>query len=836
MTAASGRSLSVVVEPVGELDALRAALDTQLLARHGWDPVSVRFTPAPDDAVFGYELCAVPGCSDAALKSGLCTACHRRLAKTPGSRTVFLLQPRPPAPFDEEGPELCLVCRTPGHERPASGLHGLCSTCEGRRAWRRQSVRALIDGDTRFAAATPLPTFGHCRRRGCGRWAAFEAVRLCNRCHEDWRVLGRPEVATWRASNALMSFGGGRFVDLLPLNSRVRVELLLAIQTHAESETQLSCHTIQEVAGRLYRGGFESISDLADKPGTGRDRMFIRHAQRQIALVFSDPDEELTKDVWSLRVLGLHDGFGGRGSRGRAYLRFTALTQPWLRDAAKKWAAENIARSVARTADVVLALSELSKSLASRPDKGERPDALGRGDIVRFLGRLRRAEAAGRHSAQLRRGLVYDVRFFLRGCREIGLALPGQALEDLPADFAILRDDVPRSGRDDETATDRSLPQTVIAQLLAAEALELLALAAGEEVADMVHLHIWIGRRPTESVALEFDCLERDGAGDPLLRYDANKQRIRRARIPIQQEAAAIIERQQARVLAAFPGTPRSELALWPRPQQNARGTHPRATTALGVAMRRWVDALPSLTGTDGQAFPRERVFPYAFRHSYAQRHADAGTPIDVLSTLMVHDNLHSTQTYYHVPEQRKKMAVALVAPLTMDRAGQTVGSSDALDSILTRRDLGQIPVPLGWCTEPSNVKAHGQACAYRYRCLGCSHFRTDPSHLEDLRQHLQRLLATREELAAAMPALVDWARNDATPSEEEIAAVRQLIRSGERQLETLDEADRRAILDAVRELRKLRSQMRAAMPDPFALKVQLVAPKFHPALERDHA
>ena len=46
--------------------------------------------------------------------------------------------------------------------------------------------------------------------------------------------------------------------------------------------------------------------------------------------------------------------------------------------------------------------------------------------------------------------------------------------------------------------------------------------------------------------------------------------------------------------------------------------------------MRAWVEALDRLDGPERDRagnpvpFPRERVFPYAFRHSFAQRHADA--------------------------------------------------------------------------------------------------------------------------------------------------------------------------------------------------------------------
>lgn len=51
----------------------------------------------------------------------------------------------------------------------------------------------------------------------------------------------------------------------------------------------------------------------------------------------------------------------------------------------------------------------------------------------------------------------------------------------------------------------------------------------------------------------------------------------------------------------------------------------------------------------------------------------------------------------------------------------------------------------MGSCVEPSNVRARGGACDFRYRCFGCTHSRTDPSYLPELRAYLSRLLATRQ-------------------------------------------------------------------------------------------
>ena len=69
------------------------------------------------------------------------------------------------------------------------------------------------------------------------------------------------------------------------------------------------------------------------------------------------------------------------------------------------------------------------------------------------------------------------------------------------------------------------------------------------------------------------------------------------------------------------------------------------------------------------------------------------------------------------------------------------------LDSEHARRAIGEVAVPFGVCAEPSNVKAGGGACPFRFRCAGCDHFRTDVSYLPDLQAYLDDLLRTRERL-----------------------------------------------------------------------------------------
>ncbi|MGR6998754.1 hypothetical protein ACU686_12590 [Yinghuangia aomiensis] len=76
---------------------------------------------------------------------------------------------------------------------------------------------------------------------------------------------------------------------------------------------------------------------------------------------------------------------------------------------------------------------------------------------------------------------------------------------------------------------------------------------------------------------------------------------------------------------------------------------------------------------------------------------------------------------------------------------------------------------------------------------------------LPELRTHLDTLLRDRERLAAATE-LDDWARTEATPSDEEIKRIRTLIRRVETDLDGLTDDEREDIKTATVTLRKSRT------------------------------
>jgi len=179
---------------------------------------------------------------------------------------------------------------------------------------------------------------------------------------------------------------------------------------------------------------------------------------------------------------------------------------------------------------------------------------------------------------------------------------------------------------------------------------------------------------------------------------------------------------------------------------------------------------------------------------------------------LMDHDSMTTTQTYYKVTAKRTRAAVDRLAAVQFDGRGNRVWREARALHEHQRRAVGQVAVPFGVCTEPSNVKAGGHACPFRFRCVGCGHFRSDPSYLPKLRGYLDMLLRNRERVRAAVE-LEEWARAEATPSDEEISRVRALIRRIETDLEQLGDDERQQIDEACRIVRATRQTVHLGMP-----------------------
>ena len=799
---------------------MKAKVDLAALIARGWDPASRVFAPPADDPLFGYHRCERVDCPRAgesrrARALGLCDPCAtnfcwrvERSAGTGEPETLERFKRRPLRRHDQATREqaLCLVCRTPGHER-AARTRGLCVDCCRHRLARRQTVEEFVAGHPRLGVPQPRLSFGRCLVDDCRRWATNDRG-FCQVCYRRWmkipaekRVAARekfvaagpwqPPLDGWRAA----------MPDVPEL---VQWQLLAGLQLLIEPYgVTMSLDRLAMAWAHVARARVGSVRELSELPGTYPSQRALEIAMIAARRLTTTPEEERVKDVWDLGVFGLGE---------KRAIDFTHLHQRWLRDAAKGYTIERLASRKTRTAqqDVVW-LAYLSDYLRLRDDGGERPGALTREDMTGFLVWLR-----ARMPVKSRRALVVSAtrRHVQFARRHLGQS--GSAAAAVGGSFQLYSEDLPERTLRDPDEPGKALPPVVLAQLLDED---VLASLGSKHVEYRVGFELMAhsGRRPAEICNLAADCLRYEeepapGGGKqrrPVLRYLREKPPSKWLSLPINQDAAELIEAQQRRLQARFPDTKLGKLALLPRRKCNPTGRLPMISPTFSNRVSKWVKSIPTLLDENGGAFPIENVYLYALRHSYAQRHADAGVPLDTLQKLMDHRTAATTQIYYRVTWTRKREAIERLAPLTMDKEGRRVGFQASLvESERLREEIGRIPVPLGYCTEQHNVRALGAHCPFSHQCLGCEHFRTDPSHLPDLYAYLERLLETRERLRAAVPQLAEWARTKAIPADAEIRTVRTLISAGEGALEELAPGERAKLLELFRVLRATRARM----------------------------
>ena len=671
----------------------------------------------------------------------------------------------------------------------------------------------------------PLPVLGGGK---CAVLACLRAWRAGHHRQETYCAVhaGRWQAAR-RADPALDERGWNRTAEPLPVTGQVNlrglaplvvVEVLYGLQQRAGAECTSYCRFLRRLVRELRQAQVSCLSELPVQDEPVR-RSLVSSLLAHLGRAFADPRTEIAKDRWDLTVLGHH-----------GWLAFTGISQRWLREAVKGWAAHDLPRhrgkqAGARLHEIVGAMVRLSATLrAGRHDQGENPAGLGRADIEAFLHRLAFLSAGGQLSAYCRVKTCQDAGRVLAEIRSLGMTRSSGPAASLADDFTLTAGDVPAKA--DPGEPGRDVPAEIMRQICG-HLLELEETISSRETRVAVELLIDTGRRPAEICTLEWDCLVRDAAGTPVLVYDNSKAHRLQRRLPISEHTATLITDQKLAVLERFPATPSAQLKLLPSRRLNPAGSRPVTADNLIGRHRIWLSSMGPLRRADSTEFDKALITPYSYRHSYAQRHADAGVPIDVLRELMDHTSMDATKRYFRVGETRRRQAVNKVTAMQFDRHGNRIWRDAAtlVDSEHARYAIGTVAVPYGTCGEPSNVKAGGGACPVRFRCAGCDHFRTDVSHLPDLTGYLDDLLRTRERLAATVEGVDEWARADATPAEEEITRIRRLISKIKGDMTQLTDAERAAVDDAVAVVRRHRSvcspvslgmpAFRAPLPSP---------------------
>jgi integrase len=643
----------------------------------------------------------------------VCLECRRRLKRHGlALAEVGMLPPPAGRAWTRPGDG---ACRVAGCPRPWVNVeHPLCRAhLDHQRALDVSVTAFVVRPDTR-----PLASLGGCAVAACDRELPVCRDVYCDthltRLRRARREGGVVDEARWRATEAPVTRAGHASLAALP--SLVLVQVLFGVQQRAGEGIKTRDPVLRWVCDELRRQQVATVADAVVPPRVGNERRGAINSLRKHALrALLRPETESTKDEWDMPV------FGHRGK-----LSFTTITQDWLRAAARVWASHDLPRRRGtyggdKTRHHIASLALLSASLRNRPDRGADPTLLGRADIEAFLARLAYLESTQAISGLIRHLACTEVRAILSQLRPLGLTVPGGPAAGLCELFGVHRDDIP--ARPELGEPGRDLPPEVLRQLC-----DHLDEISSPQVRTAVEVAMDTGRRPEEICALPYNCMARDKNGEAVLVYDNHKANRLGRRLPISGKTAEAIIAQQQRVRRRYPDTPIGKLKLFPACRRNPDGERALTVASLENQHREWADTQPPLLTHDGVELDKTKVVLYAYRHSYAQRHADAGVPIDVLAELLDHRNLNVTRRYYRIGEDRRREAVDKVTARSFDRHGNRIwrDAHTLLDSEHAHYAVSEVAVPYGRCAEPSNVQAGGGACPVRFRCAGCDHFKTD--------------------------------------------------------------------------------------------------------------
>lgn len=753
-------------------------------------------------------------CGIARRSSGLCRQCAKAYRQSGLTLEEFTATYLPPARQNRPGERrdgTCMVRRDGVRCARMPLAQGLCEDHNIRWHTYKHDRRAPNLKRWSTTIALPFEALPDCMVLGCDVESSY-ATGLCILHRTRYRRSGsRATVQQW-AQTQPPHLAVNMF-SLIPLAERMRWELLYALQRRDARNGRMDAVAVRAVITTL--GPTQSLATIFGTP------KFERLQARQngnanagahlfeFARTLHDAYEEANgrahtdRQVWDLVTMGLaHDPATHGGSRRRkGPLDFTPITVSWLNDVTRHWAQAEITHIPTYiVVETIRAATAASEGLARRPGGGEDLASLDVDDmdaVVNVFRVLRRRDGKGLLTVQTRRILF---------ARFIALLDYGRAtgpLRDMSAAFIrqhhhTIADTESRS----EERARKGLPERVIRLL--DDNLDALANGrlhsslTGEQVKAMFRcVYILLrdtGRRPGEICQLRADCLV-DGT-EPELIWDNVKGKRMGRRLPISQQTASAIrgwQQVRADVLIAEA----SADYLFPARTRTAPVPYLRTQT-VGDALRMWAGWInDNVVLPTGQTRPLDgvSVYAYGFRHSYAQRHADAGVPVDVLRDLMDHKSISTTMGYYDISLRRKREAVATIAALTVDRLGVSTPSS------LSAYELRSVAVPYGNCTEPSNVKAGGQACPIRFQCSGCGFYRPDPSYLPAIEDHARALKANRETARAIDTAgfVIDNLTAEIDQFDIVIAALRA-------RLQALDPAERQRVEDASAVLRKTRA------------------------------
>ena len=582
------------------------------------------------------------------------------------------------------------------------------------------------------------PVFGGpaCAVPGCVR--AARGRGLCPGHHQRWwRTEGRPDLARFIAATdpqVAGRFGKSAASGVVPACESQVSLAALAPQLRLEAQYVLQCRRDEQLARTPVTTAARMVRLLAGLPITslldwdeqtfrtsfGRPapkdtgpRALVIYGLRKLEDLAEGHgwEAEYPRDVWRLRLLGRRTG---DGSPSR--LCFNAITQPWLKELAKRWVRWRLSSGLGSTAAArcVTVITRFAQFLAAPPVAIARLADVDRPVLERYLADLH-AEFAGRPVHRTHVGLLNQ---FFAAIRQHGWG------PSLPATATFYPEDYPK----DRELLPRAVAEHVMAQVEQASNLDRWDKPAYRLVTLIL---IRCGLRVSDALKLPFGCVALDAGGAPYLRYRNHKMN-REALVPIDEQLQQLIAEQQQRVLQRWPG---GVPVLFPRPLANPDGHKPMGSTTYRDALHRWL-RLCDIRDEHGRLV---HLTPHQWRHSLGTRLINRDVPQEVVRRILDHDSHLMTGHYARLSDttirrhwERARKVGANGETVTLDPDGPLAEASWAKQRISRATQA----LPNGYCSLPL-VKT----CPHANSCLTCPMFVTTAEFLPQHRQQHQQLL-----------------------------------------------------------------------------------------------